>query len=685
VLSEATKMTTHTRRTRHLKSSLAFSFLLVFSPVLQTAGWSQTIVPQNAPDDNRTELPQILRLERIEIQGGAELITVHAKLAGIESNDDGQWVPLVSVLRDTLGDQTSENDRLRYVWPLTYTRPNVKQRLAAAIPFFYTRIGNKGEVSHKPPPPALDLAATEKEVWDKIFWTALQNILLNSYGLTLKASTNSYRRNISDYRKSHIIRALSVLALYKAVQGESAFSDSEMSEIQARLLLTDKTFGGLVDDSKLKSYYVKEVAQARDERGHNWELLRQRAEAESLYFEPLLMPDGSATHAILWVAKPDLLKKQGSQYSSRFLNIADPWTDKRLLDWHGYVEKRYFDSKGQAVDSDEPGAEAVEMIPLGLYGLDNPKIPMLLVDFRDCYNPKKREMSRRVLNDVTRNILSLSQFGNLPFFLGRTVLDFVTGRRGIDVNQPSRLQTYSELKLLLALNNSLEPELRHDLNGRLEHVSLNPFENDLRAEAKIAREQYAALVAFAKDPQGLAARVQKDRQTELTPLEHGRNAQIVFRVANVLTFGKYVHREKSTDDMEERLDIARRLNYNINFLREVASSGGEVEVAWNTEDIKRSLYFIADHGDEAGPSAVAATARIFFRTKDDETQRACLESLARINNNKARIALEKISQNKDLDQIWRDIANASLRRETEPPPPIAATVTGSSSLKTGQP
>ena len=83
---------------------------------------------------------------------------------------------------------------------------------------------------------------------------------------------------------------------------------------------------------------------------------------------------------------------------------------------------------------------------------------MLLVDFRDSYNPKKREMSRRVLNDVTRNMLSLSKFGNLPFFLGRTVYDFVTGRRGMDINQPSRLHTYSQLKLLLALNTSMEPD-----------------------------------------------------------------------------------------------------------------------------------------------------------------------------------------------------------------------------------
>ena len=119
------------------------------------------------------------------------------------------------------------------------------------------------------------------------------------------------------------------------------------------------------------------------------------------------------------------------------------------------------------------------MIPLALYGLDNPKIPMLLVDFRDTFNPKKREMSRRALQDVTRNVLSVSRFGDLPYFLGRTVFDFVTGRRGIDINQPSRLRTYSQLKLLLSLNQSLDPELREEIGNRLEKVSLNPMENDL--------------------------------------------------------------------------------------------------------------------------------------------------------------------------------------------------------------
>src|SRR5215211_1308971 len=516
-------------RHRHLRASL-FAFLLVVAPLLPiiTARAVGHDAANTADKDPATPLSQLLRLERIEVPGGAELITVHAKLSGLESDKNDKWIPLVSILRDTLGDDIPENNRLRYVWPLTYTRPTLKQRLAAAIPFFYARVGNKDKTS-KTPPPALDLAAPAGDVWNKIFWAAIQGILLDPYGTPIKASTASYRRNTSDYRKSHIIRALSVLSLYEAVEGESALSDAEMATIQGRLLLTDKTFGGLVDDANLRSYYAKKTTQVRDERAHNWELLRQRAEAESLYFEPLLLPDGSATHALLWVAKHDLIKQQGAQYKGRFLNIANPWNDKRLLNWRGYVETRYFDADNQIVDNDTPGAEAVEMIPLALYGLDNPKIPMLLVDFRDSYNPKTREMSRRVLNDVTRNMLSLSKFGNLPFFLGRTVFDFVTGRRGMDINQPSRLHTYSQLKLLLALNTSMDPELRSEVSGRVEKISLNPFENDLNAEAHIATEQYKALVAFAKDPGGLAAKLELDRRAEMTSQEHGDKAQLAFR------------------------------------------------------------------------------------------------------------------------------------------------------------
>jgi hypothetical protein len=626
---------------------------------------------QNVASTATTPAEQLFRLERTPVEGGAELITIHAKLDGIKTLETGNWVPLVTVLRDTLDDMSPENDRLRYVWPLTYTRPTVRQQISGAVPFLYTRVGNKKKFSGKAPPPAMDLAAPDRDVWNKIFWTALQTLLLDPYGTPVKASTSSYRQNKSDYRKSHIIRALSVLSLYHALEGPPAFSESELAEIQARLLLTDKPFGGIVDSLKLEQYYEKRLSESEDIRGHNWELLRQRAEAESLYFEPLQLPDGSATHALLWVAKVDVAARQGQPYEKRFLNIDNPWSDKRLAKWEGYSETRYFDSESRPVTADTPGARPVDMIPLALYGLDHPKIPVLLVDFRDGLNPKKREMSRRVLQDVTSNVLSLSGYGNVPYFLGRTVFDIVTGRRGMDINQPTRLRTYSQLKLLLALDDSLNPHLRSELTQRLEKVSLNPLENDLEAEANLARQQYAALLAYAKSPRGLPAKLDRDRRAELVPLEHGKVERVLFHLGNILTFGKYTHREKAAPETEARLDVARRLNYHTRFLRQIAQSSPQIDVVGNLDEVRRSLRYVGEHGSEAGSRTVSAAAQIFDRTEDDETRRICIESLSRIHNPRARNELIRIAGNRDLSQTWKDLIAAYLNN-TKPVEPLAA-------------
>lgn len=670
-------------RASRRSTSVAIFFLLV-SLVAPTPLLAQDFRHQNQATEATASPEEIFRLERVPLDGGGELITIHARLEGLEGFENGGWVPLVTVLRDTLGDLSPENDRLRYVWPLTYTRPTKRQHLLGAIPFLYSRVGNKNPSSAKEPPPVLDLAAPDRDVWNKIFWTALQGLLLDPYGTAVMASTRSYRQNASDYRKSHIIRALSVLSLYQAIEGVPAFSRTELSEIQGRLRLTDKTFGGLVGDLNVQRYNDQQVTQARDTRGHNWELLRQRAEAESLFFEPLQMPDGSMTHALLWVAKSELTPNKGKRYDSRFLNISNPWSDKRLLTWQGYSETRFLDSENRPVAAETPGARATELVPLALYGLDNPKIPSLLVDFRDGLNPKKREMSRRALQDVTQNILSVSRFGNLSYFLGRTVYDFVTGRRGIDVNQPSRLRTYSQLKLLLSLNKSLDPDLREQIGSRLERVSLNPMENDLQAEAKIATQQYEALLAYAKRSDGLPKKLKLDRRAEMVALDHGRAEKILFRLANVLSFGKYTHRENAKPEMEARLDVSRRLAYHTRFLQEVAKSSPRIDVTWNLDEVKRSLQFIADHGSAAGSKSAVAAAEIFMRTEDSETRRFCLESLARITNRKARNELLRLSQQKDLDQAGRDLVISYLRAPHQPIEPMTVSSEKSNGARVDQ-
>ncbi|MFN2455147.1 MAG: hypothetical protein ABR577_13090 [Pyrinomonadaceae bacterium] len=625
-----------------------------------------------APADT---LNEEFRIERLKVANGGELITIFGNLRGLPSaaaQAGAQHdVPLVSVLRDTLGDDDPENDKLRYVWMLTYTKPTVPQKLSAAIPFLYTRLvkekreGTKTPVSgHVVPPPVIDLAAPDHQVWGNFFWTALENIFIDPVSIPVKASARAYRRNIDDYRKAHITRARAILSLYEATtpKAEQPFSVPESRDIQARLALTEKPFGGIVSDTYLQRVYGKRIAETRDVRGHNWELLRQRAEAESLYFEPLELPDKSATHALLWVSRADLERDQNRLFNKRFLNIASPWQDRRLRSWSGYTKTVYFDAENRRAAKDTPGAHPVDMIPLALYGLDHPKIPILLVDFRDRFNPKKREMSRRAVQDVARDVLSLSRFGDVPYFFGRTIYNFVAARRGMDINQPSRLRAASELKLLLSLDATLDPQLRDEIAHRLESVSLNPIGDDYEAEAQLARLQYAALVAYAKRPDGLPARLDADRRVEAVSLKHGRGAQTLFRVANILSFDVYTHREKPAPTLDAQLALQRSLAYHERFLREVSKNDSQIEVAWNIEDVRRSLRFISDHGAPIGKETAKATARIFTHTEDEETRRLCVDGLYRINNETAKKELLRLYQDQRIQPAWRALTAEYLRK-----------------------
>ena len=642
--------------------------------------------PAKKPD------PQF-RVERLSISSGAELLTIFGRLDGLrEKGKPSPDVPLVSVLRDTLGDDNPENDRLRYVWMLTYTQPSMTKRIAAAIPFLYKQVGNKKNATGTPIP-ILNLAHAKRATWNRFFWWGVQNAFFDTYGLPLKASSRSYRQNLSDYRKAHVAQALSILGTFEKLQQRArdeseflarrvdeapasteindgstplldlrpAFAPGEMLELRARLLLSNNTFGSLYGPDKYESTVTGYGTKSLDFSGHNWELLRQQAEADGLYFEPLTMPDGTATHAVLWISKEDAIAQPGRRFSGRFLNISNPWKDKRLTQWNGYSETRYFDAEHRRT-TEANAVRRIEMIPLAVYGLNHPKIPALLIDFRASMNPKKREMSLRVFNDVTNNVLSVSSLGNLPYFAGRKVYAFLTGRRGIDINQPSRVRSYSELKLVLAFNSTINPKLRDELERRLETVSLNPMSNDMNSEIELARQQYAALVEFARRDSGLPAKVERDRREEMVPLAHGPAMRFLFGLGNIVTFGRYVHREDATPELKQRMELARRVRYHTEFLQGVARSTPQIEVAWELPNIRTSLRFLAENAHAANGSAAKVAARVFERTTDSESRTLSLDVLSRINDKSARKEMLRLFRAQQPNSEWRASLAVRLRK-----------------------
>jgi hypothetical protein len=397
--------------------------------------------------------------------------------------------------------------------------------------------------------------------------------------------------------------------------------------MQARLSLAGKTLGGLVTTERLPEAYLKNRVQTEETRGHNWELLRQRAEANGLYFDPLGFAR-SRTHALLWIAREDLVPSgQPHKWDGRFLGIADPFSDSRLKNWTGYTERRYFDESGLPVDGATPGGTSRELIPLALYALDYPKVPLVLVDFRDTHKPKNREMLRLAAGDAVTGVLGISKFGNWPYLAGSMAWNFVRSRHGDPNNRSARLKAFSQVRRWLTLDGAMDPALRAELQRRLDILGVNPLDDSVFEETEIAEHQYDALLRYAADPKGLPARLDHDRNAELAADRHRLPARTGLRLAKWSTFGIYSHHEMP-DSASLAVAVARerRAEYQIRFLETVAKSSPQPDVVWNIAEVRRAVNELIVTG--VPPRSVEVVSRLMLQTSDAETRELCARALA---------------------------------------------------------
>ena len=286
--------------------------------------------------------PPSYRVEVQPVADGAELITVFGRLHNPASGFQDLDVPLLTVLRDSLGDSDPANARLRDVWILTSTRPTPWQRAASALSFGFFRAGSKSH-ANRVPSPALDLASPYKSVYSDLFSDGLQALEFDPLGAAIRSTTRTYRGNSSDYSKLQVFQALATLDnIERDPDSLSVLPDSQFREIYSRLSLSTHAFGGLVREQHLSKYYDKQTSQLQQTRGHNWDLLRQRAELNGLIFEPLAIASGTPSEALLWIARSDLDGRAERRFDGQFLSIANPWTDDRLMHWTGYTQTTLF-------------------------------------------------------------------------------------------------------------------------------------------------------------------------------------------------------------------------------------------------------------------------------------------------------------------------------------------------------
>lgn len=511
---------------------------------------------------------------RIAVPNGGELVTVYTDSAG-------RRVPVISYLKDTMGDNDPANDKLRQVWVLAHKRQSLVRHALAAVPFLYFRMPSSPPPEGRIPPVMLDLSKPYHSTMSGLAQQILQVTTLDPLGMPYRSATRSYRQNRALQRDLRVAEAASALA---------ANEDAEVRAVRSRLVLSSRLLGGLVSDTNLDLVDEKDKIRAEEMRGRNWELLRQQAERNNLHFEPLRLAGGPPSHALIAVTRDDLLQAaQGAppKFHSRFLGISNPWTDVSL--------RRSED----------------EVIPLALYSLEHPKTPLLLADMRDTLNPRRREMFRRGVQDVTVGVLGVSRFASVQYFAASWAWDFVTSRRGAANNRAWRLRSYAELRQRLTADTTLDPAMREMLLKRTRALSMNPLEDRVGMGGDIATVQHAALLRYADDPRGMALLLERGRQDEAALFTRGPKRRIALEMLRWATLGLYHRRVNTTPVMLAEVDRRRKILTHTRFLEQALRDTPVLEVATNAAAVRRSVQELTrlDAHDPAITNLLARAAR----------------------------------------------------------------------------
>jgi hypothetical protein len=281
------------------------------------------------------------------------------------------------------------------------------------------------------------------------------------------------------------------------------------------------------------------------------------------------------------------------------------------------------------------------MVPLAVYSLSYPKTPLLLVDFRDQIHVRRHEMMQRSINEVTAGVIGISHFTNWYYYVAADLYDFVSGRHGAAVDQAARLDAYSRFRVALALDRRLDPSLRKSMETRLHGVAVNPLEAAPSREMRNAAIRYSRLEEESGAGGRLADRVDQQRRAEIAAFGKSGKHLDWDALLHATTFGLYRNRAPRSPENLAKLNVYRRVEYELDFLDKLAEAGTPPEVSYDTARIHASVERL----DSLLPEITATGVRAHV-----------LDTLQKLKN---------ISQSSDLQADCSD-AIADLTDESVP-------------------
>lgn len=570
----------------------------------------------------------------------AEILTLFSSRPHhLGSNGKPISVPVLAVLRDTLGDPNHETDRLRYIWLLCSPRPSVKQELVSAIPFFYWKIRWGAAEKKILAKPVIDLGhpthSLQRNLWRKAI--ARGASLLSE--LEVRPLIRQYLTNHSDHARVRAEQALSMVRHAPHSERKEPITNAEFDTIIARLTLSKETFGGLISDPNLLETARLIESRRESSRLRNLELLRSSADRVGLYFEPLNLTDPSlaeegARYGLLWLPLHGTNTSPGASVDKtwQLLQISDPHQDRHLAGMSAYAQIRSLDQDRRLLPLGQRGVSTVKLIPVAMYSLTYPRVPLLLIDFFHPSRTRRRELNQRLFNDASAATLYISWIPRLGFNGALAIYDYVKNRQGFAVNEQQRLDSYSEARLDVALGCCLDSDFRSDAQDRLDRITLNPLDSSVDEEIASANTSYSVLMEQANSSGELLRQLDKDRRQEIAALHPSNMTTFCQRLFHHLSLGRYTPRTPVGPDTIESTKRIRKLQNLMSFLTQVTDKGTAPEVSYDASDVELAIQQLSTLTITTRPAVRQAflklVQQLLILSRHDGIREQCSRTLA---------------------------------------------------------
>ena len=611
----------------------------------------------------------------------AQLLTLFCRSCFGWDNHQSE-VPLVSVLRDTLGDSSSKNDRVSYAWLLTAPQPGIGRKLLAAVPFFYWRLGKGSKkVTSGSLRPQVDLTAPQNSMLAGLSRKIVQWSALDPLAMWARAPSRSYQSNSSDDERFHLEETISYLRHAPTSDEPDSLSEQQVMTVIARLELRKQMLGGLVDDKHAARFAEESSFEEERVRSHNWELLRQCAEKTGLYFEPFELSGEKEQYAILWYPEGIAAPGQGTALKSvwKLLKISDPYADQRLQSWEGLSFKRRLDESGRLLPEGSLTGQEIRMIPLGFYSLTYPNVPLLLVDFRDKLHVRRHEMLQRAITELTSGIIGISHLTNWYYYAGAIAYNFVSSRHGSAVSQAKRLDSYAQFQANLSLDRKIDRKLYAELSRRANSLRVSPLDSAAENSIHLAKSRYALLLSQTEKGSALLSRLNNDRRAEAATFGQSVKSSVAHNLLHMGTLGLYTQRAGAEQFNLAQLDKQRRFQYSLELLDRAIRNGTTPETAYDAASMRQAVSALTQLAGSVGSRGLREHAlhtvnQVAALTRDPGLEANCRSAKLALNVNpdSALPSSPDVVSDEAFDSKADGIGSVSVESASFIPAPVSA-------------